>query len=111
MNRIFMSKYIKRINWPWVEIEDCFNTTEVINVNEITTVCDNSSTIYKSGIRWKDGTWRDSYPKESLAELKDLLMNYQNTQNEIGSLYSIINPEVLNESQSLYEWLNENNQA
>lgn len=106
-----MSKYIKRINWPWIEIEDHFNTTEVININEITAVCDNSSTIYKYGVRWKDGTWRDSYPKEALAELKDLLMNHQNTQNGVGSLYGIIDPELLSESQSLYEWSNENNQA
>ena len=106
-----MSKYIKRINWPWIEIEDYFNTTEVININEITTVCDNSSTMYKSGIHFKDGTWRDSYPKEALAELKDLLMNHQNVQSGTGSLCDIIDSELLSESQSLYEWLNENNQA
>ena len=107
-----MSKYIKKINWPWVEIEDDFKTTVVINVNEISAVWDNSSTMYKNGIRWKNGTWNDNFPDESLAELKKLIMNYKpiSTPNDI----CIINAddlELMHENQTLYEWLNEEGQA
>ena len=101
-----MSKYIKKINWPWIEIEDVWGDTVVININEISAVWDNANTIYKHGIRFKDGTWSDIYKIDSLVELKTLLMNYNSKYNtDIGSLYGFIDPELLKENQDLNEYL------
>ena len=100
-----MSKYIKKVNWPWVEIKDDFDTSMIVNVDNICAVWDNSSTIYKSGIRWKDGAWNDIFPDEALAELKELIMN----RNVIKA--STVDIERMYENQMFNEWLYEEGQA
>jgi len=50
-------KYIKRVNWPWVEIVDNFEPedTIVININEIAAVWSRYNTRYNGGIRFVHG--------------------------------------------------------
>lgn len=111
-----MSKYIKNVNWPWVEIRDAYegDGTIVINMNEVSCVYDKSDTIYKWGVRWKDGSWLDNFSKEALAELKELVMNRKVIKTPvslpgIGGVDCEI--EMMHENQTLYDWLNENGQA
>ena len=107
-----MSKYIKRVNWPFVEIEDNFEGINniIINMNDVSAVWSRVNSRYHYGVRYKNGDWFEFLSQEALEELQDLIMNHQTTKNGIGSLYGIIDPELLNESQSLYEWLNDEGQ-
>lgn len=72
-------KYIKRVNWPWVEIQDSFefeDGTVVINVNDITLIWDRAQGKYKYGVMFKHGDWFDHLVDEALAELKDLMITH-----------------------------------
>ena len=71
-------KYIKRINYPYVEIRDNYNGggTHVINVEAIAQVYDRAG-VYKHGILFKDGTWDENYHVLGLAELKEYLMTLE----------------------------------
>ena len=75
-------KYIKRINWPWVEIIDNFRPGEetlLINIDELTTVWSRKGTKYYAGVRYKNGDWcEDLFPTEALKELKELIMTHGN---------------------------------
>jgi len=77
-------KYIKRINWPWIEILDNFSGDEqtvVININECTAVWNRTGTRYYSGIRYKDGHWcEDLISSEALEEVKDVIMTHNNLE-------------------------------
>ena len=80
-----MSKYIKRINWPWVEIIDSFGPDEdtiIININELTTIWSRTNTRYYSGIRYKNGDWCEKlFSDEALKELKELIMTHVESNN------------------------------
>lgn len=105
-----MSKYIKKVNWPWVEIVDEFESTIIINTNDIIAVWDNSSTIYNSGIRWRNGNWWSIFSDEALTELKELLMNrktIKTSMNIPGMELQDYEIEMMHENQTLDEWLNE----
>ena len=111
-----MSKYIKNVNWPWVEIRDAFggDGTIVINVDEIAAIWDNPNTVYKYGVCFRDGTWNSNFQVGGLTELKELVMNRKTIKAPdsipwIGGLDCKI--EMMHENQTLYEWLNENGQA
>ncbi len=111
-----MSKCIKNVNWPWVELRDAFegDGTIVINVNEIAAIWDNPDTLYKFGVCFKDGTWNTNFQVEGLTELKELVMNRKTIETPvfsqgIGGLDCKI--EMVHENQTLYDWLNENGQA
>ena len=71
-------KYIKRVNWPWVEIVDNFEPedTIVININEISAVWSRYNTRYNGGIRFVHGNWSEVLSVNALRELKDLIMEY-----------------------------------
>ena len=79
-----MSKYIKRINWPWVEIIDVFSPEEktiVLNINECTTVWSRTNTKYYSGVRYKNGDWCTILSSEALEELKEIIMTHDKNNN------------------------------
>jgi len=105
-----MDKYIKSINWPWVEIRDSYGSTIVININEVTSIWDKPGTMFKYGIRFKDGTWDERLGEGALTELKELVMTRDNKNEEILDSLDV-NLNELYENQSLYEWLQENGQA
>ena len=112
-----MSKYIKNVNWPWVEIRDAYegDGTIVINMNEVSGVYDKSDNMYKWGVRWKDGSWLDNFSEEALAELKELVMNRRSIKTSMnipgGVGVQDYEIEMMHENQTLYDWLNENGQA
>lgn len=78
-------KYIKRVNWPWVEIVDNYGPEEdtvVINVNEITTVWTRKNTKYYAGVRYKNGDWCEAlWSTDALKELKNLIMEHDRELN------------------------------
>ena len=103
-------KYIKRINWPWVEVIDNFEgeSTITINVYSIDVVWPNKNGYYSAGIRMKNGDWmEDHLSVDALRELQDLLF----TKRSIYE-YSVMSydPERLYEKQTLYDWLQEEGQ-
>jgi hypothetical protein len=111
-------KYIKRVNWPWVEIEDGFDglggqdSTLVINVNDIIMIWDRSNSSYRYGVRLKDGSWFEPISKDGLNELKDLIMTHKSThENLLSTILSDNDLDTIYESQELYDWLNEEGQA
>ena len=104
-------KYIKKINWPWVEVIDNFEgeSTITININSIDVVWPNKNGYYSAGIRMKNGDWlEDHLPVNALKELQDLIINRHSTCEHSVMSY---NPEILHEEQTMYEWLNEEGQA
>ena len=114
-----MSKYIKNVNWPWVEIRDAFggDGTIVINVNEIAAIWDNPDTIYKYGVCFKDGAWNKNFQVGGLTELKELVMNRKIIKFPTSSVSPVsftgiggldCEVEMMHENQTLYDWLNEN---
>ena len=101
-----MSKYIKKVNWPWVEIVDEFESTIIINTDDIIAVWDNSSTMYNNGIRWRNGNWWSIFSDEALTELKELIMNRKTINTpvslpKIGGLDCEV--EMMYENQTLYD--------
>ena len=110
-----MSKYIKNVNWPWVEIQDDFTGPEntiTINVNEIVAVWPRMKTCFKSGILLKDGTWlQDHFCGDALKELKDLIITHKDYSGTLpGYLTAHTSIEDLAGEQSMFEWLEENGQ-
>lgn len=127
-------KFIKKVNWPWVEVDDGFSGsgTVLINMNEVTMIWDRAQGKYKYGVQFKGGNWFDLITEDGLRELKDLLLN-KTQWSEWGSIIPKIGPEpkpsinplspvesmrfvevdpdTLHEKQSLHEWLNEEGQA
>ena len=71
-----MSKYIKNVNWPWVEIDDgSEENSYAINMEDVSAIYTNPKSYYKYGIRFKDGSWLDNFYRDALVELKDLVMS------------------------------------
>lgn len=76
--------YIKKVNWPWVELETGFYgqdsglkepITAAINMDDVDAVWDCSNIKYKSGIRFKDGSWLDGvFIDAAITELKKFIM-------------------------------------
>ena len=113
-----MSKYIKRVNWPWVEIETAFINppgTMVINVNDITAVWPYPNGKYIDGIRLKDGKWiEDLFTVDALKELQELIMTRKEVKTKFnipGSLPINSTIEMMHEGQTMQEWLEEEGQA
>ena len=111
-----MSKYIKNVHWPWVELRDAFggDGTIVINVDEIVAIWDNPNTAYKYGVCFKDGSWYSNFQVGGLTELKELVMNrktIKTSMNIPGMALQDYEIEMMHENQTLDEWLNENRQA
>lgn len=111
-----MSKYIKRVNWPWVEIEDTYvnpsDKTIVINTDDISAIWNRESG-YKWGIKMKDGSWLDHFSPEALDELKDLLMNSEKTKtiNHTDDMRDVVVDHAIEYGdQSMIDWLKENGQ-
>ena len=71
-------KYIKRVNWPWVEIVDNYTPedTIVININDITAVWNRYNTKYHGGIKFVHGEWSEVLSVNALRELKNLIMEH-----------------------------------
>ena len=67
---------IKKVNWPWVEVEDIYSPegTIIINTDAIACVWDRYTGQYHCGIKLKNGDWIEQVSKEGLKELKELLM-------------------------------------
>lgn len=71
-------KYIKRINWPWVEVDDAFSDREtsiVINMNDVSAIWSMSNPMYHYGVKCKDGSWFEFISQDALIELQDVVMN------------------------------------
>ena len=76
-------KYIKRINWPWVEVTDGFSdgvsdseTSVVINMNDVSTIWSRSNPMYHYGVKYKDGGWFEFISQDALIELQDVVMKH-----------------------------------
>ena len=86
MSQTLMSKYkyIKRVNWPWIEIDDGSkeNNSYVINMDDVSAIYTNPKSYYKDGIRFKDGSWLDNFYRDALVELKDLVMTKEKEEEE-----------------------------
>ena len=103
-----MCKFIKAVNWPYVELKDAYNGTIIINAEDISTVWDNPNTYHKYGILFKSGIWYDNFKTEGLTELKDLLMNRKVVKihhETPGANDSEI--ELMKDGKTLDEWLAE----
>ena len=74
-----MSEYIKKINWPWVEVDDMFEEegTVTINMNEVELIWSRINGQYHCGVKFKDGSWFEFISKDVLKELQELLINRQ----------------------------------
>ena len=109
-----MGKYIKNVNWPWVEIlTEVGDSTALLNVNELTTIWNFFNGHYNSGVRYKNGDWCEIlFSDDALAELKTLIMNHKDTPDTLPR-YALTQTviENLTEEQSMFEWLQENGQA
>ena len=109
---------IKKINWPWVEVDDGFSEggTVTINMDNISTIWPRVNGHYHYGVRYKDGSWFEFLSKESLEELQELVMTH-NTQNyseftfPVGVLPVTESLDRAHEDQTMREWLNENGQS
>lgn len=73
-------KYIKRVNWPWVEIVDFFTgpvgETMIINIADVAAVWSRTDSKYRSGIKLKNGDWLEMFCVNAIKELKDLIMKH-----------------------------------
>ena len=64
-----------KVNSPWIEVSDLYNSTYVINEGTIAAVYAKPDTLYQCGIKLTDGDWILNVKTESLTELKEYLMN------------------------------------
>ena len=114
-----MSKYIKKVNWPWVEVYNGYKEGSIatINMEDISAIWPWTNSFDDHyGIMFKNGNWIGHFSTEALKELQDLLMK---ETSEDGDLNSAANGlKWLNdlftdneESQSVLDWLKENGQA
>lgn len=74
-----MDKYIKRINWPWVEVFDNFvpgGETIAINMDEVSMIWARNDTKYVSGIQLKNGTWIQGLSSAAIKEVQELRMTH-----------------------------------
>ncbi len=71
-------KYIKRVNWPWVEIIDNYTPedTIIINIDDIAAVWSRYNTRYRGGVRFTHGEWSEVLSVNALRELKNLIMEH-----------------------------------
>lgn len=116
MNQIFMSKYIKKVNWPLVEVEDSFEGegTVTINMDAVAIIWPRVSGQFHYGVKLKNGDWFEFIPEGALKELQELIMErkeVKTTFNIPGCLpvNSVI--ELMHEGQTMQEWLEENGQV
>ena len=68
---------IKKVNWPWVEVEDRYSPegTILINIDEASVIWDRPTGQYHYGVKLKrSGDWIEHISKEGLKELKELVM-------------------------------------
>lgn len=111
-----MSKYVKKVNWPWVEVDDGFEgeDTITINMDRVSTIWPRVNGHYHYGIRYKDGGWFEFLSKEALQELQELVISrkvVKTSFNLPGSLPIDTELELMHEEQTMQEWLEENGQA
>lgn len=113
-----MSKYIKKVNWPWVEIEDGFEGehTVTINMDAVAIVWPRVNGHYHYGVKLKNGDWFEFISEDALKELQDLLMKETSEDSDLNSAANglkWLNDLFTNneESQSVLDWLKENGQA
>ena len=72
-----MDKFIKRVNWPWIEVLDNFvpeGETIVINMDEISMIWARNNTKYISGIQLKNGNWIQGLSTNAIKEIQELIM-------------------------------------
>ena len=112
-----MSKYVKKVNWPWVEITDGFSEedgTVTINMDRVSTIWPHVNGHYHYGIRYKDGGWFEFLSKEALQELQELVISRKVVKTFFdlpGALPNDTELELIHEKQTIQEWLEENGQA
>ena len=111
-----MSKYVKKVNWPWVEVEDGFEEEETItiNMNDVAAIWPRVNGHYHYGVRYRDGGWFEFLSKEALHELQELVANRKVAKTSFnlpGSLPIDTELELMYEKQTMQEWLEENGQA
>ena len=111
-----MSKYIKRVNWPLVEVDDGFegDGTVTINMDAVAIVWPRVNSCYHYGVKLKNGDWFEFISEDALKELQELIM----TRKEVKTKFNIpggipINStiEMMHEGQTMQEWLEEEGQA
>lgn len=111
-----MSKYVKKVNWPWVEVEDGFEGEDTITINMdlVSTIWPRVNGHYHYGVRYKDGGWFEFLSKDALQELQELVMLHNNQTQRgypVGVLPINERLEFTHEDQTMREWLEENGQA
>lgn len=77
-------KYIKRVNWPWVEIDDYYtdiDETLIINIDEVAAVWSRTNTKHRAGVKLKSGDWIEIISGAALKELKNLIMEHDRELN------------------------------
>lgn len=111
-----MSKYIKKVNWPLVEVEDGFegDGTVTINMDAVAIVWPRVNGHYHYGVKLKNGDWFEFISEGALKELQELIM----TRKEVKTTFNIPGGlpidgviELMHEGQTMQEWLEENGQA
>lgn len=79
-------KYIKRVNWPWVEVADYYtdpdpDETLIINIDEVAVVWSRTNTKYRAGVKLKSGDWIEIISADALKELKNLIIEHDRELN------------------------------
>lgn len=111
-----MSKYVKKVNWPWVEVEDrCEGEgTVTINMDEVAIVWPRVNGHFHYGVKLKNGDWFEFISEGALKELQELIMTRKEVKTKFnipGGLPVDCVTELMHEGQTMQEWLEENGLA